>query len=248
MAYCILEGVRSVGWVVLLVLAFGCRSSGGSERAATAIERAKPIIEKKAKVAQFEGVPKRIYIRAFKAERTVEIWGAISSNEPMRLVATYPILAMSGGPGPKRKEGDRQVPEGLYEIDRFNPNSSYHLSLGLNYPNASDKVRSDLEKPGFDIFIHGSNVSIGCLAMGDPAIEEIWTFATSAREGGQGRISVHVFPCEMTERNLAELKSEHRDPEWHKLWDEIRVAYDKFEATRVVPSYRVAQDGAYVVD
>ncbi len=97
-----------------------------------------------------------------------------------RLVASYPILAVSGGPGPKRREGDKQVPEGFYEIDRFNPKSLFHLSLGLNYPNAADRVLSDREHPGGDIFIHGSNVTVGCAPLGNDAIEELYLAALDA--------------------------------------------------------------------
>src|SRR5690606_32704350 len=94
------------------------------------------------------------------------------------------------------------VPEGIYHVDRFNPNSKFHLSLGLNYPNASDKVRSDKTAPGSDIFIHGSNVSIGCLAMGNDPIEEIYAIATKAKTSGN-KIRVDIFPFRLTEENLA---------------------------------------------
>ncbi len=117
--------------------------------------------------------PKRIFIRVFKAERQLEVWGSNGGTQPFVLVHTYPIAGMSGALGPKRKEGDLQVPEGFYLIDRFNPQSRFRLSLGLNYPNASDRKRSDAQRPGGDIFIHGDNRSIGCLAMTDSKIDQI---------------------------------------------------------------------------
>jgi murein L,D-transpeptidase YafK len=108
-----------------------------------------------------------------KAEKRLELWAPDAAGRP-RLIKTYPILAASGGAGPKLREGDRQVPEGLYAIESLNPNSRFHLSLRIDYPNAADRRRAQAEARtglGGDIMIHGSNVSIGCLAMGDPAAE-----------------------------------------------------------------------------
>lgn len=119
---------------------------------------------------------------ALKQERILEVWTP-GGNAPV-LVATYPILAASGGPGPKLREGDRQVPEGLYRLAGLNPNSSFHLSMKINYPNEFDLRHAAAEgrtSPGSDIFIHGREASIGCLAMGDPAIEKL--FVLVARTG-----------------------------------------------------------------
>lgn len=147
---------------------------------------------------------------------------------------------MSGGLGPKRREGDRQVPEGLYVIDRFNPDSAYHLSLGIDYPNASDRVRSDPKNPGSDIFIHGSDVSIGCLAMTDPVIEEVYAMAVRAREAGQRRIRVDIFPFRMEPGEVAGRGGEHSG-----LWAELEPFYQAFESSRTVPGFRVGAGGAY---
>ena len=106
--------------------------------------------------------PGEVFIRWLKHEAVLELWARSDSHRRFRLVGSYPILATSGIPGPKHREGDRQVPEGFYEIIRFNPESDYHLSMGLNYPNAADLVNADPQQPGSDIYIHGSNVSIGC--------------------------------------------------------------------------------------
>ena len=121
--------------------------------------------------------PDRLRLIGLKEEKTLEIWGRDSGGNHWSRIATFPVLAASGGPGPKLREGDRQVPEGLYELTAFNPNSSYHLSIRVDYPNADDRVaalgdgRKDL---GSDIFIHGKSVSIGCLAIGDDAIEQLY--------------------------------------------------------------------------
>lgn len=186
--------------------------------------------------------PSEVYIRAFKAERTLELWARNAGSKRFRLIRAYPIAAMSGGLGPKRMRGDQQAPEGLYRIDRFNPQSAYHLSLGLDYPNASDKVRSGKNDPGNNIFIHGSNVSIGCLAMTDPMIEQIYLSAWSARKNGQKKIRVDVFPFRMDRPRSA----------WNgnkaslQLWNELVPFYESFEKRRQPSAFRIGTDGAYM--
>jgi hypothetical protein len=119
--------------------------------------------------------PARLVLLAFKQEKLLEVWGG-DSNGPCRRLATYPILAASGRPGPKRKEGDAQVPEGFYRLTELNPNSQFHLSIRVDYPNADDIRNATVDRGamGGDIYIHGNHVSIGCLAVGDNAIEEIF--------------------------------------------------------------------------
>jgi hypothetical protein len=122
--------------------------------------------------------PRTLTLLAFKSERRLEVH-ASQGGEESRFVRFYPILAASGISGPKLREGDKQVPEGFYRIELLNPNSRYHLALRVNYPNADDIERAredgrDLSKLGSDIMIHGGAASIGCLAIGDPAIEELF--------------------------------------------------------------------------
>ena len=127
------------------------------------------------RAAKIPWPPKRVTLLAFKDEKMLEIWAAGESG-PHRFLARYPILAASGRLGPKRKEGDRQVPEGIYDLPILNPNSHYHLSIRVDYPSAEDIKYLDGPRNtlGGDIYIHGSSVSIGCLAMGDEAIEELF--------------------------------------------------------------------------
>ena len=166
---------------------------------------------------------------------------------PFRLVATYPILATSGGPGPKRREGDGQVPEGFYEIDRFNPESLFHLSLGVNYPNAADRIRSHHDRPGGDIFIHGKNVSIGCAPIGDVGIEQLYLAALDTRARGQARIPIHIFPARMRGAEWIGFAAEHtaRNPALARFWEQLQPAYDAFERDHLVPAVTVAPDGRY---
>jgi hypothetical protein len=152
----------------------------------------------------------RITLAAFKEEKRLELWAADGTDSPSHLIKTYPILAASGGPGPKTKEGDGQVPEGLYGIESLNPNSLYHLALRVAYPNKDDRVaavvdsrRGDL---GGNIMIHGSDASIGCLAMGDPAIEEL--FVAVALTGVE-RTRVIITPRDLRNRPA---------PEDHRGW------------------------------
>ncbi len=127
--------------------------------------------------------PRRVYLLAFKGERRLEVWGADASG-PYRRLHTYPVLAASGTAGVKRREGDRQVPEGLYRITTLNPNSAFHLSMRVDYPNATDVANSDVPRGrmGGDIYVHGGAASIGCLALGDPAIEELFPLVAQARD------------------------------------------------------------------
>jgi hypothetical protein len=128
--------------------------------------------------------PARVYLLAFKTEKRLEVWAANTKGTYHHL-ATYSILAASGTAGPKRREGDRQVPEGFYQLTDLNPNSRYHLSVKVDYPNEDDKQRATapLERLGGDIFIHGSSVSIGCLAIGNDAIEELFCLVAQVPPG-----------------------------------------------------------------
>lgn len=196
--------------------------------------------------------PAEVFIRIFKYEGQIELWAknTPAKTGPFGLVHTFPILRASGRLGPKRQEGDCQVPEGFYSIDRFNPRSLFHLSLGLDYPNASDRIlTTDPEQPGSDVFIHGDCQSIGCLAMGDPVIEEIFLAAWDAKQHGQSRFAVHVFPCRMDETTRATILTPacRLDPGLESFWQNLQEGYDAFEQTRRIPIIQVQGDGSYTV-
>jgi hypothetical protein len=125
--------------------------------------------------------PDRLYLIGLKHEKVLEVW--VPSRNGWRRLRSYPVLAASGRPGPKLREGDYQVPEGIYRLTGFNPNSSYHLSIRVDYPNRDDRTAAASEGRGVlggDIFIHGNAVSIGCLAIGDPAVEELYLLLADA--------------------------------------------------------------------
>jgi len=139
--------------------------------------------------------PARIALIGLKAEKRLELWAG--KDDKWALIRSYRVLAASGRPGPKLREGDRQVPEGIYTLEYLNPNSSYHLSLKLNYPNAFDRKHAEAEgrtEPGSDIFIHGKAVSIGCLAIGDRPIEELFVLVARV---GKANVKVLIAPNDL---------------------------------------------------
>lgn len=170
-----------------------------------------------------------IFIRIFKKESELEIWVKNNKNK-FSLFKTYPICYYSGKLGPKLKEGDKQAPEGFYKFSKkaLNPNSRYHLSFNLGYPNKYDRSH---KRTGNYLMVHGSCVSIGCYAMTDKQIEKIYTLASAAFEGGQKYISVHIFPFKMTKENL----SKYSQSKWYSFWTNLKKGYDVFEAKKTVP-------------
>jgi hypothetical protein len=143
--------------------------------------------------------PARVTLIVLKEERRLELWAA-SPRSAERFVRAYEVLAASGGPGPKLRQGDLQVPEGVYRVLWLNPNSAYHLSLKLDYPNAFDRRQARAEGRtalGGDIFVHGRAVSIGCVAVGDPGIEEIFVLAA---ESGHARMRAILAPHDFRRR------------------------------------------------
>ena len=185
-----------------------------------------------------------IFLRGMKREGELELWARDRDGESFRLVRTFRVMAQSGVPGPKRREGDLQVPEGFYEVDRFNPESSFHLSLGLNYPNASDRILSDPVAPGFDIFIHGGNASVGCLAMGDPAIEEIFL---AANDSVARPIRVHLFPARMDAPDWPGWRDGQlaMQPGLRMLWEQLADGWKRFARERRLPLIEIGADGTY---
>ena len=184
-----------------------------------------------------------LFFRAFKVERMLEIWVKNQVEINFVLLKSYPVCSISVSLGPKRKEGDQQVPEGIYHISRFNPKSKFHLSLGLNYPNEADKLLADPVHPGSDIFIHGGCASVGCLAMTDDQIKEIYVLAELARESGQEQISVHIFPTKMMGKDFERMVAANLDQS--AFWMELAIVYQLFEEKRQLGKVVVSPEGAY---
>ncbi|MFK7949659.1 MAG: murein L,D-transpeptidase family protein [Saprospiraceae bacterium] len=182
-----------------------------------------------------------LFFRVFKQDEQLEIWAKSVDSKRFTLVKIYPFCTNSGTLGPKRKEGDRQIPEGFYTINRFNPKSSFYLSLGLNYPNASDLILSDKTEPGSDIFIHGACASVGCVSITDDKIKEVYLLANEAKKHGQMNIPVHVFPFKMTDSNI-----ENGNQTYHKFWKNLKKGYDLFEHQKQLFEIKVDSQGNYL--
>ena len=176
----------------------------------------------------------QVFIRIFKEEREFELWLKPVGSATFVHWKTWPIAAMSGLLGPKLKEGDLQAPEGFYSVSAkaMNPESRFHLSFNIGYPNAFDRTHG---RTGGLIMVHGNKVSIGCFAMTDPVIEEIYLLAEAALNHGQGEFCVHVFPFRMTDERMALAA----DSPWRSFWQDLRAGYENFEVSRVPPVMRV---------
>lgn len=207
-------------------------------RAAEVETRVRPALERDLKAADLEfGAP--VFIRAFKGERELELFVEHRSSGTFKLFRTYPIAAASGKLGPKLAEGDLQVPEGFYFVppSAMKPDSRYHLAFNIGFPNAFDQHH---RRTGSLIMVHGDDVSIGCLAMTDGKIEEIYTLCAAAHAAGQPFFRVHIFPFRMTE-----LRMDHAaNSEWEPFWRNLKQGYDAFENERIPPDVSV-RDGNY---
>lgn len=194
--------------------------------------------------------PQSLYIRSFKYDKLLEVWVKSDNKDQYRLFKTYKVCMQSGTTGPKRMEGDYQVPEGFYYINEFNPNSKYHLSLGLNYPNASDRILSDADRPGGAIYIHGNCVSTGCIAISDIPIEELYVIAANVRSNGQDFIPVHVFPVKYNVKKSMEYLAESTtgNQAIQKFAIRLKEAFDYFEEKKQLPVIMVSKSGEYVIN
>ncbi|MBT8343798.1 MAG: murein L,D-transpeptidase [Sulfurovum sp.] len=173
-----------------------------------------------------------VFIRIFKEESLLEVW--MRSGAEYQHLKDYFICAYSGYLGPKLQEGDRQAPEGFYKVKKYqlNPNSKFHLSFNLGFPNAYDRAN---ERTGSFLMIHGNCISDGCYAMTDEKIEEIYTLVEGALQQGQKYVQVHAFPFRMTDEIMA-LYSEN---EWYDFWVNLQEGYDYFEAEKLPPDVKV---------
>jgi len=190
----------------------------------------------------------RIYLRAFKTEKKVELWAKNSCDSVYKMVKEFNICDLSGDVGAKRRSHDLQVPEGFYHISDLNPFSKYYLSMKVNYPNASDSIRGVRRHLGNNIFIHGSCISSGCLAMTDDRIRELYVYCVEAYSAGQEEIGLTIFPARLTDAAYSQLiytYSRYKDDV--ALWGDLKKSYDLFNQTRVPPTVRFLPDGTHEV-
>ncbi|MBN1352113.1 hypothetical protein JXJ21_22125 [candidate division KSB1 bacterium] len=219
------------------------------ERVRTAIAEKDSLLQSRFTSKALEYPPNKILLRCFKQEKIVELWSFSSAEKKFVRVYMFPICASSGKLGPKRQQGDLQVPEGFYHIDRFNPVSQFYLSLGINYPNASDRILGVKGHLGGDIFIHGDCVTIGCIPITNALIKEVYWAAVQAKANGQRNIPVHIFPTRLDETNFTALKLKHPDkPELLVFWKNLKQGFDYFERHHTLPIVRVDKQGTYLFD
>jgi murein L,D-transpeptidase YafK len=193
--------------------------------------------------------PQEMFVRSFKFDKMLEVWVKATAKEPYKLFKTYKVCMQSGTTGPKRMQGDYQVPEGFYYINEFRPHSNYHLALGLNYPNASDRILSDSTRPGFDIYIHGNCVSTGCIAINDKQIEEVYALATHAKNSGQEFIPVHIYPAKFNVRKSNDYMAQtiKAKPQLAEFSAKMKEAFYYFEEKKQLPLIMVNKKGEYLL-
>lgn len=176
-----------------------------------------------------------IFVRIFKEESELEVWKQRDDGRFYHF-KTYPVCNWSGDLGPKLKQGDKQAPEGFYRVasNQLNPNSQFHVSFNLGYPNSYDK---SLGRTGDFLMVHGKCKSAGCYAMTDALMEEIYGLARESLKGGQQSFEVHAFPFRMTDENM----KRYRKSKWIGFWRTLKTGYDHFEAHRVPPPIAVCE-------
>ena len=221
-------------FIVLLFLSFSIMSQviPESSRSKVAIDKYTPLLQTEFTQKGLQ-LGRPVFIRIFKQEAKLEIW--VQNNSRFELFNTYPICTFGfGGLGPKQSEGDGMAPEGFYFVtpQQLNPYSSYHLSFNLGYPNAFDRAYG---RTGSALMVHGDCVSIGCYAMTDDKIEEIYTIVHSALNNGQSFFRVHIFPFKMSDENL----QKHSNNQWYTFWQNLKQGYDYFEEKRYPPNVTV---------
>lgn len=228
-------------WLLCLLLLAGPLMGAtpvSSERAERARERVQAALTQALRALGTDwGAP--LYLRIFKQESALEVWVATPSG--YQLLREYPICTWSGSLGPKQREGDGQSPEGYYRVaaGQLNPRSNYHLAFNLGYPNAFDRAH---QRSGSFLMVHGNCVSIGCYAMGDANIEEIFSLMAAALSAGQSEVPVHVFPFRYTPG----WQQQHASSPWLDFWTQLEAGYQAFQAGGQPPLVRVEQ-GRYVV-
>jgi len=216
-----------------------------SQRVKTAYQKNWPALEAELKAKGLDANNFDLYLRAFKQEGVLEVFVKNTAHKQFQLFKTIPICAKSGQLGPKRKQGDGQVPEGFYEITAFNPGSSYHLSLKVGYPNKSDLIKSNGD-PGGDIMIHGSCVTIGCIPLENDPVEMLYVLCVEARNRGRS-IYTHIFPYRFSENKRIVIEKNY-DAETIRFWSTLEKACNYFDLNHSLPKVTIDARGNYLIN
>jgi murein L,D-transpeptidase YafK len=226
--------------ITAAVMLAGCNAEDGIAPTGRA---AAPLSDKTLALISSKNMDKEspILVRVFKEESELEVWKQDRGGQFARL-KTYPICKWSGDLGPKKKEGDRQAPEGFYTITpgQMNPNSNYYLAFNTGFPNTYDRAHG---YTGSELMVHGDCSSRGCYAMTDEQIQEIYALARESFFGGQRAFQFQAYPFRMTALNMAR----HRNNPNFAFWKMLKEGYDHFEATKVEPRVAVCEQ-RYVFD
>lgn len=189
-----------------------------------------------------------IILTIYKKEKQIVVWAKEKYSSTYDSIISYDFCRLSGGLGPKRYAGDWQVPEGFYYISLFNPWSSFELSLKISYPNQADLILGDKDYPGGDIYIHGGCMSIGCIPITDDKIKELYLLASFAKEAGQAKIPVYMFPSRLDDNSLKELKKNKEYLKNFKFWDNLKQGYDLFVNNKKELKYFINSEGEYIFE
>lgn len=210
----------------------------------TAYKEKWPAISKNLKAKGVDSANYKVLIRIFKEEKLLEVWLKSKNADKYVLYGNYDICRSSGELGPKRQEGDMQVPEGFYSVNFFNAFSDYYLGMQVDYPNQSDKILG--RRPfGGQIMIHGNCVTIGCIPITDDKIKEVYLLCLFSKGAGNN-VSVDGYPFKLTEANMTEAKKNY-DKKLTDFWTNLKVIYDYFEKNKKAPVVGVDKSGLYKI-
>lgn len=228
--------------------------NGTSEHFARIRENVQPKLEEQLaapSLALRAGAP--VFIRIFKESKELEVWlqekgSGDKAQRKYVLFKTYPIASYGSGTlAPKLAEGDGQAPTGIYTVSKaqLKPDSDYHLAFNLGFPNAYDQNKG---RTGSFLMVHGSTASIGCYAMTDPLIEEIYLLVDAALSAGQKAVPVHAFPFRMSEARMRKAAESEGEKAWLEEWKNLKNGHDRFEESHIPPRVKVGENGFYVFE
>lgn len=218
-------------------------------RVKEAYQEKKPIITNKLASMDLSVDKIEVMIKAYKYEQVVKLFvrsnSKAKSESKWRVYKSFPFCSFSGDLGPKRQQGDFQIPEGYYHIMHFNPYSSFHLSLGVSYPNKADKIKSDALDKGGAIYMHGDCVTIGCIPIQDDPIKEVYVLSMLGKNNGQSKVPLHIFPFEYSPQKMESAKKNY--PQHAEFWENLYSVEKKFDETKIPPRVGIKGNGDYYV-
>lgn len=248
----ILEGMKKYLLYLILSLTFSANAQKGFKIEQKRYANVRlAYSDKEAEVTDLLGKNKlllneiEILIRVYKLERQVELWIKNKQDEKFIKVKQFKVCFSSGIMGPKRRKHDLQVPEGFYEVNSFLPTSSNFLSLGINYPNSSDRILGEKGNLGGSIAIHGTCASVGCLPITNDLMKELYICAVEAKNNGQKIVPVRIFPCRLSPVNYKEIISDSLNHSFLGLWEDLKIEYDYFNRYQQVRYFKVLSNGRH---